>query len=92
MLVRWTNPAADDLSHICDYTEDRFGSLQAHRAAVAIYNAADSLQQMPRRGRVGRKRDTLEIVMPGLPFVVIYRVGKDAIEIVRILHCAQQWP
>ena len=92
MLVRWTKPAADDLLNICDYTEERFGSVQAHRAAVAIYNVADSLQHMPRRGRVGRKRDTLEIVMPGLPFVVIYRVGKDAIEIVRILHCAQQWP
>ncbi len=47
---------------------------------------------MPRRGRVGRKRDTLEIVMSGLPFVVIYRIEKEAIEIIRILHCAQQWP
>ena len=44
MLVRWTKPAADDLSHICDYTEERFGPLQAHRAAETIYSAADSLQ------------------------------------------------
>ena len=37
MLVRWTKPAADDLSHICDYTEERFGAAQALRAALAIY-------------------------------------------------------
>jgi len=29
MLVRWTQPAADDLLHICDYTAERFGAAQA---------------------------------------------------------------
>jgi plasmid stabilization system protein ParE len=36
MLVRWTRPAADDLSHICDYTAERFGAAQARRVADAI--------------------------------------------------------
>ena len=39
MLVRWTKPAADDLSHICDYTEERFGAAQARRVALAIYGS-----------------------------------------------------
>jgi plasmid stabilization system protein ParE len=44
MLVRWTEPAADDLTHICDYTEEHFGAKQARRTAVAVYDSADSLK------------------------------------------------
>jgi toxin ParE1/3/4 len=92
MIVRWTRPAADDLGHICDYTEVRFGAAQARRAAFAIYEAADSLKSMPNRGRIGRKPGTREITVVGLPFLLIYRVGEESVEIVRILHGAQQWP
>jgi addiction module RelE/StbE family toxin len=92
MTVRWTKPAADDLTHICDYTERRFGPAQARRAALAIYAAANGLRDMPNRGRIGRKSGTREIVVVGLPFVIIYRVRKEAVEIVRVLHGAQQWP
>ena len=47
MLVRWTKPAADDLTHISDFTEENFGPAQARRAALAIYEAADSLVTLP---------------------------------------------
>lgn len=92
MIVRWTRPAADDLPHICSHTEKRFGAAQARRAAKAIYEAADALQDMPLRGRPGRKPGTRELTVASLPFVIIYRAGKEAFEIVRILHGSQQWP
>ena len=92
MIVRWTGPAADDLTHICSHTEKRFGAAQARRAAKAIYEAADALQDMPLRGRPGRKPGTRELTVASLPFVIIYRAGKEAVEIVRILHGSQQWP
>lgn len=92
MIVRWTKPAVDDLAHICDYTRDRFGATKARRAALAVYDAADSLKEMPLRGRVGRKRGTRELIVADLPFLIIYRVGKEAAEILRVLHGAQQWP
>lgn len=40
----------------------------------------------------GTKAGTLEIPVSGLPFVIIYRVRKEAVEVVRILHGARQWP
>ena len=91
MIVRWTGPAAD-LTHICDHTEKRFGAAQARRAAMAIYDAAAALQDMPLRGRPGRRPGTRELTVASLPFVIIYRAGKEAVEIVRILHGSQQWP
>lgn len=92
MTIRWTVPAADDLGRICDYTEARFGTAQAHRAPTAVYEAADALSVMPFRGRVGRKSGTRELIVAGLPFVIVYRVGQQTVEIVRILHGSQQWP
>lgn len=92
MIVRWTQPAVDDLTHICDYTQERFGAAHARHTALAIYDAADSLKDMPHRGRVGRKPGTRELIISDLPFLVIYRVGKEAVELVRILHGGQQWP
>ena len=30
--------------------------------------------------------------MTNLPYVVIYRVGENVVEVIRILHGAQDWP
>ncbi len=92
MLVRWTKIATSDLTHICDYTNARFGALQARRAALTIHNAADSLREMPLLGRIGRKAGVRELPLDGLPFLIIYRFREEVVEIVRILHGAQQWP
>lgn len=92
MVVRWTPTAANDLTHICDYTERRFGPAQARRAAVAVFDAADSLAAMPNRGRKGRRPNTRELSVVGLPFVIVYRVSNETVQIVRIVHGAQQWP
>lgn len=91
MRIRWTKPAAADFSHICDYTEQRFGAVQARRAALAIYDRAESIPAFPEQGRRGRKSGTRELTVPGTPFLIIYR-RTEVIEILRILHGAQKWP
>jgi toxin ParE1/3/4 len=92
MRVRWTQPAVDDLTHICDYTRERFGPAQPRRTALMIYESAESLKAFPNKGRPGRKTNTRELQIPNTPFVVIYRVSNDAVEISRILHGGQKWP
>jgi toxin ParE1/3/4 len=92
MRVRWTEAAAADFTHICDYTSDHFGPAQARHAALAIYDSVDSLRAMPHKGRHGRKHGTRELTIPKLPFVVIYRVRESSIEVNRILHGARKWP
>ena len=92
MRIRWTEPATADLTGICDYIEEQAGPERARRAAVAIYESADSLGRFPQRGRPGRKPGTRELVILGLPYLVIYRIRGDVIEITRILHGAQRWP
>ena len=92
MLIRWTKPAVDDLTHICDYTVEHFGAAQARRAAMTICESGESLRAFPNKGRLGRKPNTRELGIPRLPFAAVYRLRAGAIEIDRILHGAQEWP
>jgi plasmid stabilization system protein ParE len=32
-----------------------------------------------------------ELVFPSLPYIVVYQVKEDAVEISRIFHGAQEW-
>lgn len=57
-----------------------------------IYEAPSLLLVFPLRGRPGKKAGTRELVMPSLPYVIVYTVRDDVVVVVRILHGAQQWP
>jgi toxin ParE1/3/4 len=46
----------------------------------------------PHRGRPGKKENTRELVLSPLPYIVVYRIAGDAVNILRILHGAQKWP
>ena len=92
MRIRWTEPAAHDLTQICDYIAEHSGPATARRVALTIYEGISSLTQFPYRGRPGRKAKTRELVFPGLPFLAVYRVREEVIEVNRILHGAQNWP
>jgi plasmid stabilization system protein ParE len=91
MRVRWTAPAARDLTHICDYIEEHDSSATARRVALSIYERLSALVEFPERGRPGRKSGTRELILAGLPYLAVYRLRGDAVEILRILHGAQDW-
>jgi addiction module RelE/StbE family toxin len=83
MRIRWTEPAARDLTHICDYIRDHNPPATARRVALMIYESVGSLARFPHRGRPGRREDTRELVLPRLPFLAIYSIRGDVIEILR---------
>jgi toxin ParE1/3/4 len=92
MLLRWTDSAVRDFTHICDYIEEHGGPTIAHRVALSIHRQIDLLAEFPECGRTGRKPDTRELVFSGLPYLAVYRIHHDVVEIVRMLHGAQPWP
>ena len=50
------------------------------------------LDLFPDRGRIGRIAGTRELIFAPLPYIAVYRVNDDAVEILRIYHSAQDWP
>lgn len=91
MQICWSPAAAEDLSRIFEYIRPDNPSA-AERVVRSIYDSAGSLESFPYRGRVGRVDGTRELVLPSLPFVIVYRVFEDVLEVAAVLHGAQRWP
>ncbi len=91
MRLRWTAGAVRDLENIADYLFDKTPQ-HAPRLVRSIYEAAAALITFPNRGREGKNTGTRELMMPSLPYAVVYQVSEEFVYIVRILHGAQQWP
>lgn len=91
MKIRWSPEAAADFAGIVDYIRQQNPSA-ASRVAYLIYDSVTSLEPFPNKGRQGRVGGTRELVLPSLPFVVVYRVQLDAVEIARVLHGSRRWP
>jgi toxin ParE1/3/4 len=91
MRVSWTRPAARDLELIGDYIA-RENPRAAYRTVRRIRDRARDLADHPFLGRQGRIADTRELIVASTPFIVVYRVGKDRIEIVAVFHAARRWP
>lgn len=66
------------------------------RAAIEqgdrIAESIGQLAQCPEMGRPGRRAGTRELVIARTPFIAVYRVKGERIELLRLLHGAQQWP
>jgi toxin ParE1/3/4 len=92
MEIRWSLPAAEDLERICAWIE-RDNPAAARRVAATIYNGIAQLKQAPGLGRASdRLSGWRELVFPPLPYIAVYRIRQDIIEIARIFHGAQDWP
>jgi plasmid stabilization system protein ParE len=57
-----------------------------------LYETIRSLRQSPHRGRPGSEEGTREIVFGPLPYIAVYRVKDETIEVLRIYHGAQDRP
>ena len=57
-----------------------------------IEKQISQLIEQPKMGRAGRKQGTRELVISRTSLIVIYRIKGKRIELVRVLHGAQQWP
>jgi toxin ParE1/3/4 len=91
MNVRWMPLAEQDLEAAYDYVrqdnEDAAGQLVAR-----IFSSVSMLMRHPLAGREGRVKGTRELVAGRTPYIIVYRIHRDAIQILAVLHGAQRWP
>ena len=92
MRVDWSPDAVANLKTIVEWIEQDRDLQTANRIARTIYQTVQSLRTMPYRGRYGRLDDTRELVIPRLPYIVVYQVFEERVIILNVLHGAQRWP
>ena len=85
--VVFTEPALRDLQAIHGHIGQE-NPAAANRIAVQIVAACDRLEHLPERGRPGLATGTRELVALW-PYIIVYRVALDAVEILRVWHGAQ---
>lgn len=92
MRLVWTRPALADVLHIRDYIgadSPRYARVVAER----LFASVDRLSAFPLSGRVVPELadPTLREVIDA-PYRIVYRVRDDVLEILTVVHAAQQFP
>ncbi|MCF8467218.1 MAG: type II toxin-antitoxin system RelE/ParE family toxin [Sneathiella sp.] len=92
MKLVWVPEAVSDLHDIYQYIAERNPDA-ARQTLERIHEIVEThLARTPTIGREGRVTGTRELIIPGTPFVVPYRVKSGAIEILRVYHAARRFP
>jgi toxin ParE1/3/4 len=91
VTVVWSPRAVEHLAHLrayiaCDNPK------AANRIASSLLEAVERLAQLPNLGRPGRVAGTRELVVPGTPYVIPYRLRADRLEVIAVFHARQKWP
>lgn len=95
-IITWRPAALDAREAILVRGEAEFGAVVALQTDDRLVEAVANLADNPQLGRRGRVAGTRELVVPQTPFLLIYRYmvepAPGGIEVVAVVHHAQQWP
>lgn len=88
MKLRVTARANRDLERIADYivTEN---PVAAPRVLERIERTFSILLDAPFIGRPSERAGLREMPVPDLPFLVVYRVASDAVEVLTVFHTSR---
>ena len=89
MRLRWLRESISDLGKIRAYVA-RDNARAAEGVRLQIVETTRQLEHLPRLGHLGRRAGTRELNVPGLPYIIVYRIAGDELVILGIFHGAQE--
>lgn len=90
MKILWLSVAEDDLVALTDYTAED-NPKTALEIFYTIRSSVEKLASFPYAGREGRVKRTRELVIPNLPYIIVYTIVSE-IRILAIFHTSRKWP
>jgi toxin ParE1/3/4 len=91
LRIRWLKRALANLEAEAKFIS-RENPSTASGVVALIVRSVERLADFPALGRPGRVEGTRELVVPGTPYIVPYRVRADSVQILRVFHGARKWP
>lgn len=92
MKTVWTRPTTRHLREAYEYWRKEKSEEAADLMLDRIFSAVELLEHHPDMGRPGRIDSTRELVLRPLPFLLAYRVRRNKIDIIALLHGSRRWP
>jgi toxin ParE1/3/4 len=89
--ILWSRQASEQLTAAYDFVVEDNPSV-AEKQVEMILRAVEQLVDFPEMGRPGRVNGTRELVIPGTPYIVAYRLNDATVRILALLHGARRWP
>ncbi|MBA4180373.1 MAG: type II toxin-antitoxin system mRNA interferase toxin, RelE/StbE family [Anaerolinea sp.] len=91
MKVRWSPEAYEDLDNLRGWVARQRPDASV-RVAARIVQASRRLGRFPNSGKLGRVPESREAPVPGVPWILQYRIKDNHVEIIRVIHGAQDFP
>ncbi len=91
MRLRYTRRARRHLEAIAEYIAEH-NPTAARRVGERIREVASLVGKFPQIGHSGVLLGTREMSVPGLPYIIVYRIDDDVISILGVYHGAQLRP
>lgn len=89
--IRIAPAAVGHLTAAFEYL-DGINSKAAARQMQRIFDGIDQLKRFPESAPAGRIEGTRELVIPRTPFIVVYSIEANIINVVAVVHGSQRWP
>lgn len=88
MKVVWTREAQEDVHAAFEFIAlDKPNA--AERVVARLTEAGEKLGRLPFWGRARKSARQREVVVPGLPYLLLYELTDDTVVIQRVMHAAR---
>ncbi len=91
MRIIWSETAIANLVEIRKFIE-KDQPAAARRMAQRILSSVERLANHPHLGRPGREPETRELIVAGTPYIIPYRIHRNCLAILAVVHGAQDRP
>jgi toxin ParE1/3/4 len=85
--IRWSPKASAEFDAIVEYVaaDNETAAIRQGRLLLA---ATKQLERFPQSGRLGRGRNARELAVTGTPYIILYTLHSDDLNIISIRHGA----
>lgn len=91
MNIAWTRGAKRQLAAAYEYILGE-NARSADEVLDKILQSVRQLADFPESGRIGRVENTRELVIVSTPYIVAYRIKRNEVQVLALLHGKRRWP
>ncbi len=89
MEINWELEANDDLMNILEYLATESIDVAIDQVAKIEKQVYALLNEVSRKGKMGRIQGTMELLILGTKYIAVYRETEEEYRILRVLHSSQ---